>query len=252
MAALTRLRHPDLQLVDADGYRQHEQWKSLDLTAMMALPTLLLVIGQSNSIMTAAGAQAHERIWERARYENGTLPNTLKLVSAVRDAGHKVAWTSYEVFRQDYPQTMVDKAQYNYWVKDKLDWSEADKARDAELIDEVKAVQRPEDTILFYSSLGNPFIGTMLQHHMAAWGIRTILLAGYHLDWCIEQSARSARDFGYNPVVISDATAAGRFEDETPTLERICTFFAPVVTTAQAVRHLGEGQKPHLPRSLSA
>jgi nicotinamidase-related amidase len=240
MATSATFRHPALQAVEADGYRLHDQWQALDLAETLALPSLLLVIGQSKSIMTSTGAQARERIWERARRENGSLPNTLKLVSAVRDAGHRVAWTSYEVFRQNYPQTLVDKAQYDYWVRDKLDWSEADKARDADLIDEVKAVQRPEDTILFYSSLGNPFVGTMLPHHLAAWGIRTILLAGYHLDWCIEQAARSARDLGYNPIVVGDATAAGREIDEAPTLERINTFFAPVLTTEGAIHFLAE------------
>jgi nicotinamidase-related amidase len=239
MSALLDVRHAVVDTAKAPSFTQHEQWNGLDLGAVLALPTLLLVIGQSKSILMSQGAQAHERLWERARRPNGTLPNTLQVVAATRKAGHRVAWTSYEVFRENYPQTMVDKVQYEYWTRDKADWSDADKARDAELIDEVKAVQRPEDMTLFYSSLGNPFVGTMLLHHLAAWGIRTILLAGYHLDWCIEQSARSARDLGLNPVVISDATAAGRESDEVPTLERISTFFAPVVTTAEALRHLG-------------
>jgi nicotinamidase-related amidase len=239
----TALRQPDIHAIPAYGYRLHPQWEKLDLAEVLALPTLLLVIGQSNSIMTSSGAQAHERIWQRARRENGSLSNTLKLADAVRQAGHRVAWTSYEIFRQEYPQTLVDKAQYDHWIQDKAHWTEAERRRDAELIDEIKAVQRPEDTVLFYSSLGNPFIGTMLSHHLTAWGVRTILLAGYHLDWCIEQAARSARDLGYNPVVVGDATAAGRESDEAPTLERLNTYFAPVVTTEGALHYLRVGSK---------
>jgi nicotinamidase-related amidase len=158
----------------------------------------------------------------------------------MHESGHRVAWTSYEIFRQDYPQTLVDKAQYDYWVQDKAHWTEADKRRDADLIDEVKAVRRPEDLTLFYSALGNPFIGTMLSQHLAAWGVRTIVLAGYHLDWCIEQAARTARDLGFNPIVVADATAAGREIDEAPTLERLNTFFAPVMTTDGVLHYLAD------------
>ena len=149
MSASMKVRDPVSRSREVRGYKQHEQWNELDVAAVLGLPTLLLVIGQSKSILTNTGAQSHERLWERARQENGTLPNTLKLVAATRKAGHRVAWTSYEVFRQSYTQTMVDKAQYDYWARDKAGWSDADKARDAELIDEVKAIQRPEDLTLF-------------------------------------------------------------------------------------------------------
>ncbi|MGE0714277.1 MAG: cysteine hydrolase family protein [Alphaproteobacteria bacterium] len=219
----------------------HPQWAKADLAEALAHPTLLLVIGQSNSILTQQGAQAHERLWERTRRPGGTLPNTLKLVAAAREAGRRVAWTRYEIFRQSYPQTLVDKAQYDFWVADKQAWSEAEVARDAETVADIQAVQRPEDATIFYSSLGNVFLGTMLTQHLAAWGVRTILLAGYHLDWCIEQAARTARDMGFNPIVVGDATACGRESDEAPTLERIDTFFAPVVSTEQAVALLAEG-----------
>ncbi|WP_170216725.1 isochorismatase family protein [Allostella humosa] len=207
----------------------------------MAYPSLLLVIGQSNSILTQTGAQAHERLWERTRRPGGTLPNTLKLVEATRAARQRVAWTRYEIFRQAYPQTLVDRAQYDHWMADKADWTDADRERDAGTVDDIQAVQQPEDATIFYSSLGNVFLGTMLTQHLAAWGVRTILLAGYHLDWCIEQAARTARDIGFNPIVVGDATACGRESDETPTLERIDTFFAPVISTAQALACLAEG-----------
>src|ERR1700744_3896500 len=133
------MAEPAFQSVETGGYRLHPQWDKLDFAEVLSLPTLLLVIGQSNSIMTSTGAQAHEHIWERARRANGSLHNTLRLSEAVREAGHRVVWTSYEVFRQDYPQTLVDKAQYDYWVRDKAHWTETDKRRDAELIDEVQA-----------------------------------------------------------------------------------------------------------------
>ncbi|MFD1702588.1 isochorismatase family protein [Methylopila henanensis] len=219
----------------------HEQWRELDLAETLAYPTLLLVVGQSNSILTPTGAQAHERLWERTRLPDGPLPNTLRLAEAARAAEQRVAWTRYDIYRKDYPQTLVDKAQYDFWVKDKADWTAEDWKRDADLVAEVDQARRPEDLVLFYATLGNVFLGTLLTQHLAAWGVRTILLAGYHLNWCIEQAARTARDIGFNPIVVGDATAAGVEADEAPTLQRIDTFFAPVISTDEAVRLLAEG-----------
>jgi hypothetical protein len=87
--------------------------------------------------------------------------------------------------------------------------------------------------VRYAASLGNVFLGTMLPSYLNAWGARTVLLSGFHLDWCIEQAARSARDLGYNPIVIGDASGCGRQQDDYPTLERINTFFAPVLSARQ-------------------
>jgi nicotinamidase-related amidase len=67
------------------------------------------------------------------------------------------------------------------------------------------------------------------------WGIRTVLLSGYHLDWCIEQAARTCRDMGYMPIIIGDACGGGVEAEEAPTLERLERCFAPVVSTDQAI-----------------
>ncbi|MYK59722.1 MAG: cysteine hydrolase [Rhodospirillaceae bacterium] len=94
---------------------------------------------------------------------------------------------------------------------------------------------RPEDEIIHYTSLGNVFLGTMLSSYLNMRGVRTVLLSGFHLDWCIEQAARSCRDMGYMPIVIGDACGCGREQDEAPTLERLDMFFAPVISTDTAV-----------------
>ncbi|MFD1331233.1 isochorismatase family protein [Methylopila musalis] len=219
----------------------HPQWGALDLAEALAYPTLLLVIGQSNSILTSTGAQAHERLWERTRRPGGALPNTLRLTEAARAAEQRVAWTRYDINRKDYAQTLVDRAQYEFWLKDKADWTAEDWRRDGDLVAEIEQARRPEDLVLFYGTLGNVFLGTLLTQHLAAWGVRTLLLAGHHLDWCIEQAARTARDIGFNPIVVGDATAAGVEADEAPTLKRIDTFFAPVISTDAAVELIAEG-----------
>lgn len=219
----------------------HPQWASLDLAELLSLPTAHLAIGYSNSILSEQGAQAEERLWERGRLPGGTIGNTIKLVHACRDAGIDVYWTKYEIFRQQYPQTLLDKAQYDFWASHYADWTDDQKQRDWQPIEEVRALMRPEDQLIHYTSLGNVFLGTMLPAYLNMRGTRTVLLSGFHLDWCIEQAARTCRDMGYMPIVIGDACGCGNEADEAPTLERLERFFAPVVSTDRAIDLIRQG-----------
>jgi hypothetical protein len=74
----------------------------------------------------------------------------------------------------------MDRAQWSYWAAGK-NWTAAERARDGDLVDDIKAVVQPEDPILHYSTLGNVFLGTMLPNYLTTWGIRTLLISGYHL-----------------------------------------------------------------------
>jgi nicotinamidase-related amidase len=217
----------------------HPQWADADLAALLASPVAYLAIGYSNSILSESGAQAHERLWERARRPGGAIPNTLELVRAARAARAKVVWTRYEIFRQSYPQSPLDKSQYDYWAAGYTGWTVEQKERDWHPVAEIAAAIEPGDETVYYRSLGNVFLGTMLPAYLNMWGVRTVVLSGFHLDWCIEQAARTCRDLGYVPIVVGDASGCGVEADDRPTLERINRFFAPVLSTAHVVELLG-------------
>ncbi len=211
----------------------HPQWHSLDLAALLAQPTAFLSISQNNSLYSPKGAQARERQWERP-----TLENTVKVAVAARRAGAKFFWIGYDVFRQSYPKTSLDEAQYRTWYEPYKHWSDEQKRWDGELVDELKALQQPEDVTFFETAHQSSFIGTTLPFYLSRWGIRTLVITGIHLDWCIEGNARAARDHGLNPIVIGDAAACQHQEDEPAALRRINTFFAPVISADTSVRLL--------------
>lgn len=216
----------------------HPQWANVDLAEILALPSAHLAIGYSNSILSDSGAQSGERLWERGRLPGGCIGNSVKLIHASRDAGLRLFWTKYEIFRQQYPQTPMDKSQYDFWAAGKEKWTRAQRERDCDTVAEIKDLMRPEDEVIYYTSLGNVFLGTMLPNYLNMLGIRTVILSGFHLDWCIEQAARSCRDMGYMPIVVGDACGCGREQDEALTLERLNMFFAPVISTDRAVELL--------------
>src|SRR5262245_3501132 len=204
------------------------QWQSLDLAKILHYPAAFVSISQVKSLYEPTGAQAGERQWERP-----TLPATVQAVKAARAAPNfrLFAWVGYEVFRENYPQSEFDAAQYASWAKGKENWSAEQKKRDNELADELQALVRPGDLQFNELALQSSFIGTPLPLELARREIKTIIITGIHLDWCIEGNARAARDSGYLPIVIGDATATQKPEQKPDALMRINNFFAPVISS---------------------
>lgn len=87
-------------------------------------------------------------------------------------------------------------------------------------------------------ALQTAFVGTELPLHLSRNNIKTIIITGIHTDWCIEGNARAARDHGYLPIVIGDATATQKLGDESIAFQRINNFFAPVISSDTFVKLL--------------
>jgi len=57
------------------------------------------------------------------------------------------------------------------------------------------------------------FHSTALDYLLRANQIEYVAFTGFHTNWCVESSARSAYDKGYRVHVISDCTATGHREE---------------------------------------
>ena len=212
------------------------QWKKLDLARILRKRAAFVSVSQNNSLYRPWGAQAGERHWER-----GSLPATVKAANAARKAPNFVSfsWIGYAVFRENYPQSEFDKVQYETWVEG-LDFSPEKKKADNELVDELRALVRPGDLEFNELALQTAFVGTQLPLELSRKRIEVIVLTGIHTDWCIEGNARAARDNGYLPLVIGDATGTQKPEQLAPALQRINNFFAPVISSDTFVKLLGQ------------
>ncbi|MGH8670951.1 MAG: cysteine hydrolase [Burkholderiales bacterium] len=215
-------------------------WKKLDLAELLALPSAFVSISQCNSLYYEKGAQGSERHWER-----GNLENTVKVAKACRQAGSKFYWIGYDIFRKShgYPMTPMDEVQYSAWEELGKGKDEAYKKWDGELVDDLKALVQTGDEEFFELALESSFCGTQLPLSLARNNIKTIVLCGIHLDWCIEGNARAARDNGLMPIVVGDACACQRAEDEPAALRRINAFFAPVISADRCVALIKESMK---------
>jgi nicotinamidase-related amidase len=212
------------------------QWKKLDLAKVLTLPAAYASVSQSKSLYDQGGAQSAEKHRER-----GSLPATIKVVNAARRAKNFVSfnWIGYTIFREHYPQSIFDQAQYASWVEG-LNFSPEKKRWDDELVGELRALVKPGDNEFNEMALQTAFVGTQLPLELARKGIKVLVLTGIHLDWCIEGNARAARDNGYLPIVIGDACGCQKPEQEAAAMQRINNFFAPVISSDTFVKLLNQ------------
>lgn len=223
--------HPQTSEVDAIP-ELAPHWKKLDLGKILRKRAAFVSVSQNNSLYRPWGAQAGERHWER-----GSLPATVKAAEAARKTSNFVSfnWVGYAVFRETYPQSEFDKVQYEGWTHG-LNFSPEKKIADNQLVDELRALVRPGDNEFNELAFQTAFVGTQLPLELSRKRVEVLVLTGIHTDWCIEGNARAARDNGYLPIVIGDATGTQKPEQLAGALQRINNFFAPVISSETFVR----------------
>ncbi len=92
----------------------------------------------------------------------------------------------------------------------------------------------PEDQVVLKPRF-DPFCGTDLDLQLRVRKIDTILLGGYATNFGVENCARTARDLGYNVVLLSDCCYNIDQEAHEWALTRIMPFFTRVMPSEQAL-----------------
>jgi len=70
---------------------------------------------------------------------------------------------------------------------------------------EIVAPLRGETIIT--KQVNSAFIGTNLEEHLRGNGIETVVIVGLTTDHCVSTTTRMAKNLGFNPYIVLDATA---------------------------------------------
>ena len=107
----------------------------------------------------------------------------------------------------------------------------------AEMIAEL--TPRPESHLIMKKSYGG-FFRTDLDHLLQKLSIKTLFLTGVATNYCVETTAREAVGYGYEVVMISDATATYSKEGHQASLTVIGSGFGEVMTSEEVIKTLSD------------
>ena len=73
---------------------------------------------------------------------------------------------------------------------------------------EIKDIVKPlPGEVVISKSVNSAFIGTDLKERLDAQKVKSVVVVGLQTDHCVSTTTRMAANFGYNTIVVSDATA---------------------------------------------
>lgn len=160
--------------------------------------TALVVVDMQNDFLVEGGA-----FTKRHRDPTQLATAIAWLVAAARQQGRAVAWVTSEYGAVDPPLELRGHTHTGKPCCVRGSWG-------AQLVEPLAAVQRAGDRELtvvkrWYSA----FRDTELHARLSAAGVSTVVLCGVATDRCILETAREARQLGYEVEVIADAATSG-------------------------------------------
>ena len=178
----------------------------------MKLPadkTAIVLIEPQNDFLTPGGTM-YQYIAEQLKKRN-VIANLKKLLDGARGKV-KIFFVPFQAFKPGFPELKPGgpgtEGLRGIEMKMEAKWGTGawlDGTPGPEIIDELK----PDDTdIVVRGKLTlDAFHSTALNYLLRANEIEYVAFTGFHTNWCVESSARSAYDLGFRVIVIKDCTA---------------------------------------------
>ena len=176
----------------------------------------LVLIEPQNDFLKPGGAM-YEFIKDQLKKRN-VIPNLVDLVKRARGK-IKIIYVPFHEFEPGFPElkpggpgteglrgiemNMPAWGTKGAWVKG---------TPGPEIIDELKP--QPGDIVIEGKKTLDAFHSTALDYVLRANVVEWVAIAGFHTNWCVESTARSAYDKGYRVIVIKDCTATDTDEEQ--------------------------------------
>lgn len=164
--------------------------------------------------------------WRFDRIETKVIPNTQRLIKAMRAAGGRVIYITIGAALEDCSDAPVHmraffQAAENY---------EGQRAH--QIIEEL--APEPGDPIVRKTSIG-AFASTGLDHLLRTLDREHLFMVGVSTNMCVETTAREAADRGYAVTLVEDACATTHKDLHESTLRNFARFFGKVRSTDEVL-----------------
>ena len=178
----------------------------------MKLPkekTAIVLIEPQNDFLTPGGTM-YQYIADQLK-ERNVVANLQKLLGGARGKV-KIFYVPFQAFKPGFPELKKGgpgtEGLRGIEMDMKADWGTGawlDGTPGPEIIDALPP--QDGDVIVRGKLTLDAFHSTALNYLLRANEIEYVAFTGFHTNWCVESSARSAYDLGYRVLVIGDCTA---------------------------------------------
>jgi len=171
--------------------------------------TAIVLIEAQNDFLTPGGTM-YQYIADQLK-ERNVIANLQRLLNAARGKV-KIIYVPFQAFKPGFPELKKGgpgtEGLRGIEMDMKADWGTGawlEGTPGPEIIDPLTPQQG--DIVIRGKLTLDAFHSTALNYILRANEIEYVAFTGFHTNWCVESSARSAYDLGYRVIVVKDCTA---------------------------------------------
>lgn len=183
----------------------------------------IVLIEPQNDFLSPGGTM-YAHIAEQLA-ERGVIGNLQALLAGARAKGIKIFYVPFHSYEKGFPELKAGgpavEGLRGVEMDMAADWGTGAWLRGTpgpEIITEL--TPEPGDIVIEGKKTLDAFHSTALDYLLRANEIEHVAMTGFHTNWCVESTARSAYDKGYRVTVLADCTATDT-EEEQSYAERI-------------------------------
>ena len=169
--------------------------------------------------------------WRFDRITRLVIPNTRRLMAAMRAAGGQVIHVTIGATRPDASDAPPHTRNFLAGLENHLG------SPQHRIIEEL--APEPQDPILRKTTLG-AFASTGIDHLLRSLGREHLFFAGVSTNMCVDTTAREAADRGYAVTLVADACAATHEGLHDAALQNFQRFFGRVLETDAVLSELDQ------------
>jgi len=202
---------------------------------IVAEKTAIVLIEAQNDFLSPGGTM-YQYIAEQLK-ERNVIGNLVNLLNGARGKA-KIFYLPFQAFKPGFPELKKGgpgtAGLRGIEMEMKADWGTGawvEGTPGPEIVPQL--TPQPGDIVVRGKLTLDAFHSTALNYLLRANEIETVVFCGFHTNWCVESTARSAYDLGYRVVVISDCTGTDTEREQKYAEEVIFPRIGSVMTSDQ-------------------
>ena len=197
--------------------------------------TAIVLIEAQNDFLSPGGTM-YQYIADQLA-ERNVIANLQNLLAKARGQV-KIIYLPFQAFKIGFPELKEGgpgtEGLRGIEMKMEADWGTGawlEGTPGPEIIDQL--TPQSGDIVIKGKLTLDAFHSTALNYILRANEIENVAFTGFHTNWCVESSARSAYDLGYRVMVLKDCTATDTEREQTYAEEVIFPRIGKVLTSTE-------------------